>query len=65
MTKRLIRLTHVMDRTGLGRSSIYQKISEGSFPRPVPVGPRGRRWASDEVDDWIADRIAERDGSEA
>lgn len=65
MAARLLRLSIVMDRTGLGRSSIYQKMTEGSFPKPVPVGPRGRRWASEEIDDWISARIAERDGVEA
>jgi len=59
---KLIRLKEVMDKTGLGRSSIYKYISEEMFPRPVALGGRAVAWVSDEVDAWILDRIEERDG---
>ena len=35
---RFMRLTEVIKDTGLGRSSIYKRIAEGEFPKPVPLG---------------------------
>ncbi|WP_369819056.1 AlpA family phage regulatory protein, partial [Alcanivorax sp. HI0044] len=37
---RFMRLTEVIRDTGLGRSSIYKRIAEGVFPKPVPLGGR-------------------------
>ena len=37
---KLIRLTKVMDYTGLARSTIYKYIAEGAFPKPIPLGDR-------------------------
>ena len=58
---RFMRLTEVIRDTGLGRSSIYKRIAEGVFPKPVPLGGRTVGWVSDEVEAWILERI-ERDG---
>ena len=61
---RFMRLTEVIKDTGLGRSSIYKRIAEGEFPKPVPLGGRAVGWVSDEVEAWILERIEERDGRE-
>lgn len=58
---RLIRHTTVTSRTGLRRSSLYNGITAGTFPAPVPTGPRTVAWVESEVNDWIEARIAERD----
>ena len=60
---RIIRLSEVIRMTGLGRSSIYKKISEGVFPKPVSLGGRAVGWVLDEVEGWILDRIEERDSN--
>ncbi|MCB1943977.1 MAG: AlpA family transcriptional regulator, partial [Candidatus Accumulibacter sp.] len=48
----------VKARTGLSRSTIYLRIADGSFPRPVSLGPRAVGWLESEVDDWLASRVA-------
>ncbi|KAA6193627.1 AlpA family phage regulatory protein [Pseudomonas sp. FSL R10-0056] len=58
---RIIRLKEVIDCTGLGRSTIYKYISEGSFPKSVSLGDRAVGWVESEVHDWILARIEERD----
>ena len=58
---RIIRLKEVIDCTGLGRSTIYKYISEGSFPKSVSLGDRAVGWVESEVQDWILARIEERD----
>ena len=68
---RFIRLNEVLSRTGYGRTSIYRKMEDGSFPRSVklggpPIDPnvfdsRAIAWIEDEVEQWIESRIEERD----
>ena len=60
-TKKFIRLPEVISRTGYKRTSIYEKISEGTFPAPINLGPRAVAWVSEEIDKWMDARIAERD----
>ena len=59
---KLLRLPAVIRRTGLSRSSLYRRVSAGTFPAPVKIGERSCAWASHEVDAWIAATIAKRDG---
>lgn len=58
---RLIKLREVMNSTGLARSTIYKYIKDGSFPESVNLGVRSVAWVEDEVQDWILERIEERD----
>ena len=60
-TKRFIRLPEVINRTGYRRTSIYEKISEGTFPAPIKLGPRAVAWVSEEIEKWMDARVAERD----
>lgn len=55
-----LRLSEVARRTGLGRSTIYERIAQGTFPAPVKLSERTSAWVDIEVQDWIAARIAER-----
>ncbi|WP_259053634.1 helix-turn-helix transcriptional regulator [Methylohalomonas lacus] len=60
MKNKILRLPEVKARTGLSRSSIYLRVSQGLFPSPVPLGGRAVGWLESEVDEWIAARISER-----
>lgn len=62
---RFLRLPAVKDVTGLKRSSIYEKIAEGSFPKPVPLTPRAVAWVESEIIAWQKARKAERDAKAA
>lgn len=57
---KFIRLNQVKEKTGLSRSSIYQFIKEGKFPAQVKLGQRAAAWVDSEVEDWISDRISNR-----
>jgi prophage regulatory protein len=57
MTQKLLRLPAVKSLTGFSRSSIYLKISEGSFPKPIFIGKRAVAWIESEVCDWINQTI--------
>ena len=68
--KRFIRLPEVLTRTGYGRTTIYRKMEDGSFPRSVKLGSppkdpnafdsRAIAWIEDEVEQWMESRIEER-----
>ncbi|GAB1061683.1 AlpA family phage regulatory protein [Shewanella algae] len=60
---KLIKLKHVIERTGLGRSSINNYMVAGYFPKSVELGSRLEAWVEDEIDEWIADKISKRDAS--
>lgn len=51
--RKMLRLKQVQSRVGLSRSSIYQRIQEGSFPAPIALGKRAVAWDSTEIDAWI------------
>ena len=59
MNNSLIRLPAVKERTGLSRSTIYNRISQGTFPRPVGLGGRAVGWLQSEVEAWIEQRVSE------
>lgn len=50
---RLLRLPEVMDRVGLRRSAIYQRMSEGRFPKSRSLGPKCSVWVESEITAWI------------
>jgi len=55
---RILRFKQVAALVGLGKSSIYRKVQEGTFPKPIKLGSaRASGWISNEVYDWIDDQI--------
>jgi len=54
---RILRLPNVLDRTGLSRSTVYQRVSEGRFPKPVSLGARAVGWVETDIEEWICRQI--------
>jgi prophage regulatory protein len=48
--------------TGIPRSTRYELIGRGEFPRPVKLSERIVAWSAAEIEDWQRRRIALRDG---
>lgn len=67
----LLRLPEVRRRCSLSRSEIYRRCAAEppTFPRPLKLGAHSNAhasgWVASEVDQWVADRIAERDAKAA
>jgi prophage regulatory protein len=55
---RMLRLPEVLAATGLARSTFWRRVKEGSFVRPVHIGPRAVAWPAGEVEAINAARIA-------
>ncbi|MDP9962852.1 putative DNA-binding transcriptional regulator AlpA [Variovorax paradoxus] len=54
---RLLRLPEVEHLTGLRRSTIYEQMRRGIFPRSVKAGQRTATWPESAVQSWIAERM--------
>jgi prophage regulatory protein len=46
-----------MSRTGLSRSTIYLRVSQATFPKPVNLGGRAVGWVEAEIQDWLQRQI--------
>jgi prophage regulatory protein len=57
MTHYILRLPAVKAATGLSRSTIYLRITQRVFPRPVSLGARAVGWPAHEVEALNAARI--------
>lgn len=54
----LIDINAVKRQTGFrSTQTIYTKMNEEGFPRPISVGARTKRWILAEVESWIQARI--------
>ena len=60
MPHTILRLPTVKARTGLSRSTIYLRVSRGTFPAPVSLGDRAVGWLEAEVNAWLTARIEQR-----
>ncbi|AHE55881.1 hypothetical protein NX02_21225 [Sphingomonas sanxanigenens DSM 19645 = NX02] len=54
-----------MDLTGLGRTTIYRLIKEGSFPAPFKPGGAASRWSEAEIRDWREGLAASRSSGQS
>jgi len=55
----ILRLPTVKTRTVLSRSSIYLRMSENRFPKPISLGRGGRSvgWIESEIEAWLQQQI--------
>lgn len=58
MKRTILRIPAVKTQSGLSRSTIYQRIAQGLWTKPVSLGARAVGWPSDEVEAINAARIA-------
>jgi prophage regulatory protein len=57
MANVILRLPAVKARTGLSRSTIYLRVSNGAFPHPVSLGARAVGWVESDIEEWISCKI--------
>jgi prophage regulatory protein len=63
MSRSFLRLSTVRSRTGLSRSTLYRRISEGRFPSPIQLGGRAVGWLDSDIDAWIEAQMRARQAS--
>ena len=55
---KFLRLPEVKQTTGLSKSTIYARISEGTFPKQIPLGPRLVVWVESDIQNWISEQVS-------
>ncbi|MCS3600988.1 prophage regulatory protein [Buttiauxella sp. BIGb0471] len=60
---RLIRITDVINLTGLRKSTIYLKVKNNEFPTQVHIGTKSVAWVESEVQDWIKGNLIKRNNN--
>jgi prophage regulatory protein len=60
---RILRLSQVIEATGLGKTKIYELQAAGQFPMRVQVTEHAVGWIEEEVQAWLALRVAARSGA--
>jgi len=59
MSRVVLRLPKVTRKTGLSRSTIYRRIAEGKFPKPIQLGTsRSVGWLEADIEQWIETQIS-------
>jgi prophage regulatory protein len=58
MSNKILRLPAVKTKTGLSRSTIYARVSQGTFPAALSLGPNTVGWLEADIEEWIDQQIA-------
>ena len=61
MADKFLRSDEVTAVTGVPKSTRYELIKSGAFPRPIKLSERMVAWSAAEIADWMKRRIAARD----
>ncbi len=48
-----LRITNVVKKTGLGKSTIWLWVKENRFPKPIKLSPRVTVWEEDKIEKWM------------
>ncbi|MGF6609218.1 helix-turn-helix transcriptional regulator [Paraburkholderia sp. 40] len=51
----ILRRGQVEQEVGLKRSTIYQRMQEGTFPRPIRLGERAVGWRATDIELFLED----------
>jgi prophage regulatory protein len=56
----ILRRGQVELEVGLKRSTIYQRMQEGTFPRPIRLGERAVGWRATDIELFLEDPVGYR-----
>jgi predicted DNA-binding transcriptional regulator AlpA len=59
----IMRRVEVERETGLSRSTIYQRVKDGTFPAPLKIGPGSTGWRVAEIEAFLASPAEYRAGT--
>ena len=53
---RILRMPAVQQKVALCKASIYNRIKDGTFPKPISLGGKSVGWLESSIDQWILER---------
>lgn len=54
---RALRLSQVVERTGLSKTQIYRLMQRGQFPAPARLSERVVAWDEAALNNWLSERF--------
>ena len=55
-----LRLAELLEVTGMGKTFIYARMKDGTFPKQIQLGSRTVVWSEQEVIKWMEEEMASR-----
>jgi len=52
-----LRITEVMKKTGIAKSTIWLWVSEDKFPKPIKLSPRITVWEEEKINYWMKEKL--------
>lgn len=52
----LLRISDVSKKTTLAKSTLWLKIAQGQFPKPIKLSPAISVWKQSDIEAWIEER---------
>ncbi|MCX2979751.1 AlpA family transcriptional regulator [Halieaceae bacterium IMCC14734] len=59
MDNAVLRWPEVAKIVPISRSHAHALAAQGKFPKPIKLGPRASGWLESEINEWLAQRIAD------
>lgn len=56
---RMLRISSLVEKTGIPKSTIYAKMKNGLFPQPYKLGTSSF-WKEQEIDEWLMTNMTQR-----
>jgi prophage regulatory protein len=56
----IMRFPEVLTQTGLSKATVYRLVKEGDFPSQVQLAARSVGWHSDDIENWIRERLCKQ-----
>jgi prophage regulatory protein len=57
MKEKLLRITCVMEQTGLAKSAVWLWTKQGKLPQPIKLSARVTVWKQSELNEWIQNQL--------
>ncbi len=55
--ERFLRIPEILQRTGMRKTTFYNRINLGLFPKQIPIGSNLVVWIERDVQTWIQEQI--------
>lgn len=65
MVDRFLSVKQVLDSVCLSKTELYDRISAGTFPRSIPLGPRKVVFLQSQIDAWMQAQVDAASGLSA
>lgn len=59
----ILRLKSLLVYLDMPRSTLFDLVASGRFPKQIKLTERNTGWLKSEVDGWLSERAAERDAA--